>query len=276
MRPKGVNVDAHVAAIAARQHGVITLTQLIEAGLSPSGVRRRLQSGRLHRIHRGVYAVGHPGLSNEGRWMAAVLACGDGAVLSHRSAAELWELLPPRKGPVHVTVPVPGGRKKRDGIHLHRSPSLPNTATTRRDGIAVTAPARTLADLRHTIAPALLRKALREAEFRGLDVGDVPSDRSRSELERAFLRVCRRYRLPRPEVNVEVGRFTVDFLWRRQRLVVETDGYAAHRGRQAFEDDHARELELHALGYRLRRFTDRQVDCEPRAVAEAIKGALGR
>jgi len=121
-----------------------------------------------------------------------------------------------------------------------------------------------------------LRKALREAEFRGLDVGDVPSDRSRSELERAFLRVCRRYRLPRPEVNVEVGRFTVDFLWRRERLVVETDGYAAHRGRQAFEDDHARELELHALGYRLRRFTDRQVDREPRAVAAAIKGALGR
>src|SRR5919106_443341 len=166
MRPKGVNVDAHVAAIAARQHGVITLTQLIEAGLTPSGVRRRLQSGRLHRIHRGVYAVGHPGLSNEGRWMAAVLACGDGAVLSHRSAAELWELLPPRQGAVHVTVPVPGGRKKRDGIHLHRSPSLPNTATTRRDGIAVTAPARILGDLRRTIEPALLRKALREAEFR--------------------------------------------------------------------------------------------------------------
>jgi very-short-patch-repair endonuclease len=256
--------------------GVITLTQLIEAGLSPSGVRRRVQSGRLHRIHRGVYAVGHSGLSDKGRWMAAVLACGDGAVLSHRSAAELWELLPPRKGPVHVTVPIPGGRKKRDGIHLHRSPSLPDNAMTCCDGIGVTTPARTLADLRRTVAPALFRRALRQAEYRGLEIGDVPSDRSRSELERAFLRICRRHRLPIPEVNVELGRYTVDFLWRRQRLVVETDGYAAHRGRQAFEDDRARELELHALGYRLRRFTDTQVEHQPRAVANAIKGALGQ
>jgi very-short-patch-repair endonuclease len=274
MRPKGVSVDAHVAAIAARQHGVITLTQLIEAGLSPSAVRRRVESGRLHRIHRGVYAVGHDGLSDKGRSMAAVLACGDGAVLSHRSAAELLELLPPGEGPVHVTAPVPGGRKKRDGIRLHRSPSLPSNATTYRDGIAVTTPARTLADLRRTIEPALFRRALREAEFRGLDLGDVPSDRSRSDLERAFLRLCRRYRLPAPEVNVEIGRFTVDFVWRRERLAVETDGYAAHRGRQAFEDDHARELELHALGYRLRRFTDRQVERQPRAVARTVADAL--
>ncbi|MGH2987025.1 MAG: type IV toxin-antitoxin system AbiEi family antitoxin domain-containing protein [Solirubrobacterales bacterium] len=274
MDPKGVNADARAAEIAARQHGVATLTQLKMAGLSATAIRNRVRSGRLHRIHRGVYAVGHSGLSDEGRWMAAVLACGDGAVLSHRSAAELWELLPPRKGPVHVTVPVPGGRKKRDGIHLHRSPLLPDNATTRHDAIAVTTPARTLADLRRTIEPALFRRALRQAEFRGLDLGDVPSDRSRSDLERAFLRLCRRYRLPAPEVNVEVGRFTVDFLWRRDRLAVETDGYAAHRGRQAFEDDHAREFELHALGYRLRRFTDRQVDHQPRAVARAVADAL--
>jgi very-short-patch-repair endonuclease len=273
MDPKGVNVDARVAAIAAVQHGVITFAQLIAAGLTATAIRNRVRSGRLPRIHRGVYAVGHSGLSDKGRWMAAVLAC-DGAVLSHRSAAELWELLPPCKGPVHVTVPVPGGRKKRDGIHLHRSPSLPNNATTRRDGIAVTTPARTLADLRRRIEPAIFRRALREAEFRGLELGDVPSDRSRSELERAFLRLCRRHRLPTPEVNVGVGRFTVDFLWRREGLVVETDGYAAHRGRQAFEDDHARELELHALGYRLRRFTDRQVEHQPRAVARAVADAL--
>lgn len=206
--------------------------------------------------------------------MAAVLACGDGAVLSHRSAAELWELLAPRQGPVHVTVPVPGGRKKRDGIQLHRSPSLPDTATTRWHGIAVTTPVRTLADLRRTIDPPLFRRALRQAEFRGMKTGDVPSDRSRSDLERAFLRLCRRHRLPMPEVNVEVGRYTVDFLWRRERLAVETDGYAAHRGRQAFEDDHARELELHALGYRLRRFTDLQVEHRPRAVARAVAEAL--
>jgi very-short-patch-repair endonuclease len=229
MDPKGVNVDARVAAIAAVQHGVITFAQLIAAGLTATAIRNRVRSGRLHRIHRGVYAVGHSGLS---------------------------------------------GRKQRDGIHLHRSPSLPDNAPTRRDGIAVTNPARTLADLRRTIEPALFRSALREAEFRGLELGDVPSDRSRSDLERAFLRLCRRHRLPMPEVNVEVGRFTVDFLWRRERPAVETDGYAAHRGRQAFEDDHTRELELHALGYRLRRFSDRQVEHQPRAVARAVADAL--
>lgn len=206
--------------------------------------------------------------------MAAVLACGDGAMLSHRSAAERWDLLPPTKGIVHVTIPASNGRKKRPGIRLHRFPSLQNDATTLRNGIAVTTPARTLADLRRTLSPGLFRKAVREAEFRGLDLGAAPTDHTRSELERAFLRLCRRHRLPEPEVNVRIGRFTVDFLWRAQRLVVETDGYAAHRGSQAFEDDRQRELELHALGYLLRRFSDHQIDRHSEAVAAAIETAL--
>ena len=131
MDPKVATADARAAQIAARQHGVASSTQLEEAGLTPTQIRNRLRRGRLHRLHRGVYAVGHPGLSNEGRWMAAVLACGEGAVLSHRSAAELWTLLPAAKGDAHVTVPGRGGRGKRRGIHLHRSPSLTTTATTR-------------------------------------------------------------------------------------------------------------------------------------------------
>src|SRR5688500_4880303 len=98
MREKSANPDGAVAAIAARQHGVVTLTQLNQAGIDRSGVSRRLRAGRLHRIHRGVYAVGHRALSNHGRWMAAVLACGPGAVLSHRAAAELWRLLEPAAG----------------------------------------------------------------------------------------------------------------------------------------------------------------------------------
>lgn len=206
--------------------------------------------------------------------MAAVLACGEGAVLSHRSAAELWALLPAAKGDVHVTVAGRGGRDKRRDIHLHRSPSLRTTATTRHKRIAVTTPARTLTDLCRTIDPALYRKAVREAEFRNLALGAAPTDHTRSELERAFLRLCRRRRLPLPEVNVRIGDFTVDFLWREERLIVETDGYAAHRGRQAFEDDHARELALHADGYRLRRFTDRQVRRQPDAVAAVVARAL--
>ncbi|MGH2952804.1 MAG: type IV toxin-antitoxin system AbiEi family antitoxin domain-containing protein [Solirubrobacterales bacterium] len=113
-----------VARIASRQHGVVSYEQLIAAGLTPSGVARRVRAGRLHRIHRGVYAVGHRGLSNEGRWMAAVLACGPDAALSHRSAAELLGLLRPRENAwVHVTIPGTAGRKRRRGIHLHRPPT---------------------------------------------------------------------------------------------------------------------------------------------------------
>src|SRR5215212_8346690 len=145
MRQKGVNPDQVIARIAARQHGVISYEQLLWAGLSPSGVSRRVQAGRLHRINRGVYAVGHPRVTIEGQWMAAVLACGAGAALSHRSAAELWDLLPARRGAVEVSVPVPGGRRHQRGIRLHRCPSLPSD-TTRRKGIAVTNPARTIQD----------------------------------------------------------------------------------------------------------------------------------
>ena len=207
--------------------------------------------------------------------MAAVIACGAGAALSHRSAAELWELLGPWTGPVEVTVPSVAGRKPRAGIRVHRSPSLLNAATTARRGIPVTTPARTLADLAR-IAPAWVhRKAVRQAEFIGLPTG-IATDRTRSELERAFLRLCRRHRLPAPEVNVPVGRFTVDFLWPEQRLVVETDGYAAHRGRQAFRDDRARELELGTMGLRLRRFSDHQIDTQPAVVAAAVRTELAR
>jgi len=274
MREQVVKADAEAAGIAARQHGVVTFTQLERAGLSSSGVSRRIAAGRLHRVHRGVYAVGHRGLSREGRWIAAVLACGDGAVLSHRSAAELWDLLPPTHGPIHVTVPATsGGRNNRRGLRIHRS-SLPSSAATVRRGIPVTTPARTIADLKRSVPAATVRRAIREAEFRGLDLGSTDTDRTRSELERAFLRLCRRYGLPEPEVNVSVGGFTVDFLWREHRLAVETDGYRAHRGRQAFEDDRERELALGMLGIRLRRFTDRQVDGRPAQVAAAVRAAL--
>lgn len=127
--------DATVAGIATRQHGVVTASQLAWAGLSPAGVTRRLAAGRLHRIHRGVYAVGHPRLSNEGRWMAAVLACGEGAVLSHRSAAALWGIRKARNGPVEVTVPSTAGRTRRAGITLHRSTTLTASSCTQRLGL---------------------------------------------------------------------------------------------------------------------------------------------
>jgi very-short-patch-repair endonuclease len=247
----------------------VTVAQLEALGLGRSGVQRRAAAGRLHRVHRGVYAVGHRALSDEARWMAAVLACGPGAVLSHRSAAELWQLLKPIGGRVDVTVPSAAGRRKRGGLHIHRCPSLLRQSTTVRSGIPVTTTARTLADLKRTVPDWLYRRALRQAEYLGLDTGGE-GDGTRSDLESAFLRLCRRHGLPEPERNVRVGPFTVDFLWRDEGLVVETDGYAAHRGRQAFLDDRARELELSARGLRLRRFSDEQIGSESAGVVAAV------
>jgi very-short-patch-repair endonuclease len=270
--------DAAVAAIAAHQHGVVSVHQLRAAGFDKRATARRVAAGRLHRVYRGVYAVGHPGLGNEGKWMAAVLAGGEGAVLSHRSAAELWEMLKPTDGPVHVTVPVAGGRQRRSGLRLHRCPALPHTATTLRNGIAVTTPAHTLTDLRPVCSPAEHRRATRQAEFAGLPIGDHSreSDRTRSDLERRFVRLCHRHHLPPPEVNVRIGPYTVDFLWRELRVVVETDGYGAHRGRQAFEDDRERDNELAMQGYDVLRFSYARVLNEPARVARIVRARLNR
>jgi very-short-patch-repair endonuclease len=208
--------------------------------------------------------------------MAATLAYGKGAALSHRSAAELWALLPHRAGPIDVTVPGTGGRRKRRGIRLHRSPSLISAVTTTRKGIAVTSPARTLDDLARCATRDELDRAIRQAEVLGLPIGErvVATDLTRSELERRFLRLCRRHRLPTPEVNARVGPFIVDFLWRDQRLIVETDGYRFHRGRSAFEDDHARDVELKLQGYEVVRFTYRQVVSQPSVVVRTLRVLL--
>ena len=276
MREQSANSDAVIAEIAARQQGIITYVQLIAAGLTSSGIERRVRAGRLHRLYRGVYAVGHRGLSIEGEWMAAVLACGDGAVLSHRSAAQLWRMLKPARGLIEVTIPTANGRRPRKGIRLHRSPSMPNTTTTHEDGIAVTTPARTLEDLRRVVSPGLHRKATRQAEYLKLDLGTIRTDGIRSDLEAAFLALCRRHGLPKPLVNTLIGPYTVDFYWPDAGLVVETDSYATHQGQQAFEDDHNRELYLNGLGLTVRRFTDTQVHRQPDAVIQAVQRELAR
>jgi very-short-patch-repair endonuclease len=275
MATKSASPDELVARVAGRQHGVVATQQLRRAGIHEPGVHHRLRSGRLHRIHRGVYAVGHPGLSLEGGWMAAVLACGKGAFLSHRSAAALWGLLPAVAGPVQVTIPGTGSRRMRKGIRIHRSRTLTQAQTTRLRNIPLTSPARTLADLRGSVSAADLRRATRQATVLGLPLGeDQIPDPTRSELEHRFLRLCRRHRIPAPEVNVPIHGFTVDFLWLEQRLVVETDGYRYHRGRQAFEDDRARDLQLRLRGIQVLRFSYMQVVEAPGAVAAAIRAAL--
>jgi very-short-patch-repair endonuclease len=288
--------DAEVARIGARQHGVIALKQLEAAGLTRYAVAKRANKGSLHRIHRGVYAVGHRGLSLHGRFMAAVLACGEKAVLSHASAAILWELLKPLDGPVHISTPSTSGRARRPGIHLHRAPSLaepspspsysqqeggrggrlPAILTTYRDNIPVTTVPRTIEDLRASslLPPHLLRRAIRQAEIRGHRPVGLETDRTRSDLEAAFLALFARHRIPRPEVKPKLGRWEVDFLWRDQRLVVEVDFWTYHRGSVAFHADHERDLDLRAAGYAVHRFTDRQLETEPERVVADIRGAL--
>ena len=278
MTPQPVPIDRLIAQIAESQHGVISIAQLYAIGLSHEAVAYRVRIGRLHRLFRGVYSVGHSRPSRLGWWKAATLACGDGAVLSHRSAAELWGLLKPSKHPIDVTVPGRTGRSQRRGIAIHRPRSLPGSATTLESGIAVTTTERTFSDLKRVVSPPALRNAIRAAEIAGLPVGDYGklTKRTRSELEIAFLALCRRHRLPEPEVNVRVGRFRPDFLWRAERLIVETDGRRFHRGELATQEDAERDREFERHGYEVLRFGYWEIVEEPRRVAGTIRARLAR
>ncbi|HET7444381.1 MAG TPA: DUF559 domain-containing protein [Solirubrobacterales bacterium] len=220
--------------------------------------------------------------------MAAVLACGPGAVLSHMSAAALWGLLRPEDGPVDVSLPSNGGRARRAGIRIHRCPSLaapPSLTetggeiplTTIRNRIPVTTVARTIRDLEATAPLYLVRRATRQAQLAGIRVDARAATRTRgtrSDLELDFLSFCERHGLPLPETNVKIGRWEVDFLWRRQRLAVETDFYATHKGEIAFEDDHQRDLDLRRLGYRVLRYTGAQLRSYPAEIAAELGEVL--
>lgn len=222
--------------------------------------------------------------------MAAVLASGGGAVLSHASAAALWELLRPIGGPIDVSVPTQSGRERQSGIRIHRCTSLVATAkadllpggtqtrlaplTTMRHRIPVTTVQRTVDDLRGAVPPRLVRRAMRQAELKGWRLEGAEGRKMRSELEEEFLALCRRHRLPLPETNAKVGRWEGDFLWRKERLAVETDSFAYHLGSVAFEDDHARDLDLRNEGFVVLRFTEKQLEEEPGRVIADVARAL--
>jgi very-short-patch-repair endonuclease len=242
--------DAVVAQIAGRQHGVARIDQLLWAGLSHTSVRRRVAAGLLHRVYRGVYAVGHMDLSHEGRWIAAVFACGPNAALSHDSAAHLWRYSPTRPSLIHVTVAGTGGRSKRNGIALHRSSTLTRKDVTLRHNIPVTTPQRTKLDMGWT------------------------TETTRSDLERKFFRLLRAHGLPLPEPNQVVGPYEIDILWREERLCVEIDSYAYHADRQTFVSDRARDRDLRRRGYTPMRFADEEVDERPKVIVEALLAAL--
>ena len=293
-------MDQAIAWIAERQHGAISLPQLLALGLGGRAVRDRVAARRLHRLHRGVYAVGHPRLTSNGRWMAAVLACGPDAVLSHRDAAALWGIRGSSRAAIDVTTPRRGGRSL-SGIDVHRTRRLQPQDVTEIDGIPCTAVARTLLDLAEVVNRRQVERACDQAELerlldasaldavlaralgrRGapvlraiLDEYAIGQTITRSEMEERFLALCDCAGLPRPEVNVWLdlpsgGRAQADFLWREQRLIVETDGRAAHGTRGAFEHDRRRDQRLVLAGWRVIRVTWRQLTRETEELARIL------
>lgn len=285
-----------LADLAARQHGVVALRQLPALGWTPGAVRVALDAGRLHSLHRGVYAVGHRRLTTRGRWMAAVLACGPGALLSHRSAAALWGLIPAPDALPEVLVSTRPHHRPAVRLRYTRSVDFEDRAV--RDGIAVTSVPRTLLSLAGTRRGQGLERAIAEAErLRLFDLDPViellersrrrPGSRrlrnairsyeepemTRSELERRFLQLARSAGLPRPAVNASVAGHEVDMLWPRHRLIVELDGYEYHRTRAAFERDRRRDEDLKVAGYQVIRLTARRLAEEP-AMAIGRLGAL--
>jgi hypothetical protein len=275
---------------------------LLELGISSHQVRYRARIGRLRPLYPGVFVAGDAPLTQRGRWMAAVLASGKGAVLSHRSAAALWGFGDQGESRLDVTVPhttSDGRRTKRRAITVHRTRWLPDDHVCRRYGIPVTTPARTLLDLAATVSPTRLRRAFESADrlellrpaalaaicerargrkgtghLRSLLADHRELPWTRSELEGRFLRLCDRAGIPRPAVNVEVEGFEVDFFWPEARLVVELDGYSFHRGRAAFERDRRRDAVLQMAGCRVLRVTDRRMTADPGSVVAEVRGLL--
>lgn len=293
------NPDTAVAELAARQHGLVSRRQLVDAGLGPNAIGRRVRIGWLHRMHRGVYAVGHRALTDEARWLGAVLAHGDGAALSHSCATALWEIRRYSGTWIDVTIPSRAGRSRRERIRLHRSSTLGAEDVTTHRGIPVTTIARTLLDVAATLGAPRLARTVEQSEIRRLfDLAAVDStiarnpnhpgakplrralalyrddELTRSDLEAIFRGLCDDHNLPRPLVNHIVEGTEVDFFWPDDRLIVETDGRATHFTIAAYEADRARDAHLLTLGYRTMRLSDLQVRRDAAIVATRLKALL--
>ena len=310
-RLRQARADDAILSLASAQHGVVTRSQLLRAGISQQIVKRRLKSRFLRPLHRGVYVVGTC-TTPEARALAAAYACGESAVVSHEVAAQLTGLMrPSRRGgggnraPAHagdnsqrVAVSLASGDRRRPGVRTHRIGSLPADEITTVDGIPVTTPARTLLDLAGVVSSREFEQALIEAVARKLTsreeiitilerhprhpgatllratLGSGAPTPVRSVAERRFLALVKKARLPKPEVNVTVEGCEVDFLWRSQRLIVEIDGRAYHSTNDRFENDRRRDRALIAAGYRVIRITWRQLMDEPMLVAVQVAQAL--
>jgi very-short-patch-repair endonuclease len=298
-QPASASPDALMSRLATAQHGVVERRQLLALGLSGTTISRRVEDGHLHRVHRGVYAVGHPLLSRNGRWLAAVLACGPQAALSHASAAALWEIRWSDASLIDVTVPGTGARRHA-GLRVHRARRLAPDEVVTRQGIPVTSAARTILDLAAPLSGRPLERLLNQAELEQVTDrpalaavaarhpghrGSGPLRRlladftagttiTRTKLEERMLALCRANHLPAPRVNHHVCGIEVDFVFADARLLVEADSWAYHRTRGDFERDRERDAIFARAGYRVLRFADRQIMDEPGTVAATIATVL--
>jgi very-short-patch-repair endonuclease len=288
------------ARVATEQEGVITHRQLLDAGIHTRAISRLAQAGALHRRHRGVYVVGHLALAAHATEVAALLACGEGALISHRSAAYLWGLLDVQQQRVEVTLV---GRRCRakDAIQIHHVAAIDDRDVRRKGALWLTSPARTLIDLaaeasdaeldrlvaqarvkdllsKGALESALLRAGRRRgtAKMRALLRSDVGPALTRSEAERRMRRLLREAGLVQPKANVQAAGYEVDFLWPRERVILEVDGYRFHGHRRAFERDRRKDMALRDAGYEVIRITWRQLTDEPLVVVAHVARELDR
>jgi very-short-patch-repair endonuclease len=295
-------VEEAVRALAARQHGLVARWQLLGLGVGEDAIDHRLRSGRLVKVQRGVYAVGHAELRREGNLLAMVLRYGDSATVSHRSAAALWGIRPWSGTFVEITRRGPGGTAKRRGRLIHRCIDLPDDEITTERGVPTTTLARTLLDLAAVVPTHHLRRAVERSNQAELfDLVEVqrildahpgrPGRRpltalladfrihgdtiTRSDLEAIMLQICLDHGLPRPQVNRYDGVRESDFRWPAHRLIVEIDSWTFHgRTRASFDSDRARDRALLGEGWRVARFTDRQILTDRAGIARELAALL--
>lgn len=290
VRPVAGTLDRRLAARAATTRGIVDLEDTDAVGLSRRAVSRRVAAGRLHRVHPGVFAVGHPGIDARARAVAALKAAGPAALLSHLSAVALWDLGPWPEAP-HVTLP---SRRRLAGVVTHRTRTMPTRVV--RNGMRTTSAPQALLDFAEIMSEAEVSRVLNEALYarrtsiealerflsarpgrHGVAVlrGLLPDAGARhSLLEDEFFCLLRAARLPRPLSNVRVAGHIVDFWWPDARLVVETDGWAAHGTPLRFESDRERDADLLAAGQRVLRITRRALRTRPYAVTARLGAAV--
>lgn len=291
--PRDKSAPLLAVEVASGQWGVIGAKQLRDCGVATSTVSRWRAAGRLHVLHAGVYALGHRSVPPEGRLVAALLYAGRDAFLSHATAAWWWRLT--AEEPAIIELSAPRRVIRSNGLVIHRRPNL---APTRHRRFPITSVAQTLLDYAAGAELIDVRRALAEADYRRLlDPGEVQAvlgqgrngtailrnaigrheprlARARSWLEVAFVPLCESAGITLPELNVRIGRWTVDALWRQERVVVELDGYDNHSTRRQMERDRRKELDLRALGLLVIRYTKAQVAHEPERVVADVSARL--